>query len=41
MLSTYLVSDIFQVEGCLADLDVSVMVCMLTQLLTCSPIDGY
>ena len=31
MLSTCLLSDVFQIEGCLAGLDVGAMVCMLTQ----------
>ena len=31
MLSTSLLSDVFQIEGCLTGLDVGAMVCMLTQ----------
>ena len=31
VLSTRLLSDVFQIEGCLAGLDVGAMVCMLTQ----------
>ena len=31
MLSTCLLSDVFQIEGCLAGLDVGAMACMLTQ----------
>ena len=31
MLSTCLLSDVLQIEGCLAGLDVGAMVCMLTQ----------
>ena len=31
MLSTCLLSDVFQIEGCLAGLDMGAMVCMLTQ----------
>ena len=31
MLSTCLLSDVFQTEGCLAGSDVGAMVCMLTQ----------
>ena len=31
MLSTCLLSDVSQIEGCLAGLDVDAMVCMLTQ----------
>ena len=31
MLSTCILSGVFQMEGCLADLDVDAMVCMLTQ----------
>ena len=31
MLSTCLPSDVFQIEGCLAGLDVGAMVCMLTE----------
>ena len=32
MLSTCLLSDVFQIQGCLADLDVGAMVCMLTHV---------